>query len=374
MKTHYDYFGLKISASKLQIEAAFQHYVSRYRVTADTEMIFTDEAFQKKINAYLVLTSSYRMQYDAAIIKATPKGKKTPDDVKMPDVDLYGKMSSVERRLFMVHAAIWRRQMPSAMHILRGMIDTYPKNAKVWALLAEVYLITDRLEEGIKCLERAITNAPENGAYRDRLDHARLVLDGVVDLYIDPTPEERLLIDEKHARQKGMLGICALAAIVLVYAFLPQMRELSPTASYSLYIPWNSVFYQAIGLGILAYGLAYGRMLPSFEKQMIHATLPIFDRGSTNNYPYGMLLMIASTVCIWLGAVTVAVMGVLDEELPLGPSVVVGAGVLLDLATVLLMNYAGQPWLGTLAFGGNLAVLAALTGWWFGTLDMPSYS
>lgn len=374
MKTYYDYFGLKINATKLQIEAAFQHYVSRYRVTADTEMIFTDEVFKKKINAYMVLTSNYRMQYDAAIIKATPKGKKIPEDVKIPDIDLYGQMSSVDRRLFMVNAAIWRRQMPSAMHILRGLIDTHPKNARVWALLGEVYLITDRLEEGIKSYERAITNDPENAEYRARMEHARLVLDGVIDLYIEPSPEERLLIEERRGRQKGMIGICVAAVIILVYAFMPDMLALSPTASFSLYIPWKSVFMQAAGLGIMAYGLAYGRLLPSFEKQMIHATLPVFEGGSTSNYPYGMLLMVTGTVCVWLGAVTVAVMGAMDEEWPVGPSITVGVAAMLDLATVLIMNAAGQPWLGTLAFGGNLALLAALLGWWFGTLDMPSYT
>jgi tetratricopeptide (TPR) repeat protein len=374
MKTYYDYFGLKINASKLQIEAAFQHYVSRYRVTADTEMIFNDETFKKKINAYLVLTSNYRLQYDAPIIKATAKGKKkiADIDIKLPDIDLYGQMSSLDRRIFMVNAAIWRRQMPSAMHILRGIIETHPKHAPVWALLGEVYLMTDRLDEGIKCYERAITADPENKDYYARLDHARLVLDGVVDLYIEPSPEEKLLVEERHARQKGMFAICAVAMFFLIYAFFPEM--LKPISSYSLYIPWKSVSFQAIGLGIMAYGLGYGRILPSFEKLMIHATLPIFDRGSTNNYPYGMLLMITSTVCLWLGLVSVVIMSAFDEEWPIGPSVTVGVSIIFNLATVLYMYYTGENWLGTLAFGGNLAVMASLTGWWFGTLDMPSYT
>ncbi len=376
MKTYYDYFGLKINASMLQIEASFQHYVSRYRVTADTEMIFTDESFHKKINAYLVLTSKYRLQYDAAIIKATLNGKKkiADIDVKLPDIDLYGQMSSIERRLFMVNAAIWRRQMPSAMHILRGIIETNPKHGEVWALLGEVYLMTDRLEEGIKSYERAITADPENGEYRGRLEHARQVLDGVVDLYIEPSPQEKLLIEERRARQKGMLAICAVAVIILVFAFTPEMLKLSATASYSLYIPWKSVTTQAIGLGVMAFGLAYGRILPSFEKLMIQATLPIFDRGSTNNYPYGMLLMITSTVCMWVGVVTVIIMSSFDEEWPIGPSVTVGTAIIFNLATVFIMYSSGIPWLGTLAFGGNMAVLASLGGWWIGTLDMPSYS
>ncbi len=374
MKTYYDYFGLKINASKLQIEAAFQHYVSRYRVTADTEMIFTDEAFKKKINAYLVLTSSYRLQYDAPIIKAIAKSKKkiADIDIKLPEIDLYGQMSSIDRRIFMVNAAIWRRQMPSAMHILRGIIDTNPKHAPAWALLGEVYLMTDRLEEGIKSYERAITADPENGDYRARLEHARQVLDGVVDLYIEPSPEEKLLMEEKHARQKGMLGICAVSLFFLIYAFMPEM--LKPISSYSLYIPWRSVSFQAIGLGIMAFGLGYGRILPSFEKLMIHASLPIFDHGSTNNYPYGMLLLITSTVCMWLGLVAVVIMSAFDEEWPIGPSVTVGVAILFNLATVLYLFYTGENWLGTLAFGGNLAVIASLTGWWFGTLDMPSYT
>jgi hypothetical protein len=67
-------------------------------------------------------------------------------------------------------------------------------------------------------------------------------------------------------------------------------------------------------------------------------------------------------------------MSAFDEEWPIGPSVTVGVSIIFNLATVLYMYYTGENWLGTLAFGGNLAVMASLTGWWFGTLDMPSYT
>ncbi len=123
---------------------------------------------------------------------------------------------------------------------------------------------------------------------------------------------------------------------------------------------------------LLCAGAAYGRWLQPFEQVMLWSSLPVGERGTIYNYPYGLILFVTAVPSLWLCMASLLVMAVLDEEWPTSPSLVLGVCILLTLVLTSLVYYhaGSQHWLGMFLLGGNALVIASMLGWWAGSIRM----
>jgi curved DNA-binding protein CbpA len=359
-RTYYDLLNLSPRATTVQIEAMFRRVVARYRPTITTEQVFNDKRFQAILNAYLTLVGATRARYDAELA-ANPNEPYTPEPLV--------KLTPLERRMLLVRIAIWRREQSEALHLLRALLETQPGHAPAWALMGEVHFLIDRLEDGIRAYERAVAAAPNDTTYAARLQHARQAQAGLVELYLEPSPEEELLAEERRVRRLMMAGIGAVGLVVIAMAFLIEKQF----NSSALYVPWRSVFILTLGVGILCAALAYGRVLQPFERTMIWTSMAAHSRGGERSYPYGLIVFVTAVACMWLSVVSLVIIAFMDEEWPWSATIVMGICVVLNIAlTLVVSTLLPGYWAGTLLVGGNLPAIGGLLGWWAGYIGWMS--
>jgi hypothetical protein len=355
-RSYYDLLTLPPRANTLQVEAMFRRIAARFRPTITTEQVFGDTRFHALLNAYLTLTGPLRARYDAELA-ATPQHPPEPTPL--------AKLTPLERRMLMARVAVWRREQAEALHLLRTLLERQPEYAPAWALMGEVYFLIDRLEDGIDAYDHALLVAPDHADYAARLQHARDALAGLVTLWLEPSPEEELLAEERRQRRWAMLAIGVLALVIITLAFFVP-KEFSP---YSLFVPWRAVWVLAGGTFVLCAALAYGRVLDPFERTMLWTGMSAFARGWQHNYPYGLIVFVTAVASMWLSVVTLAIIAFMDEEWPWSALLMMGICVLLDLALA-FSCYQVDPthWTGTCIAGGNLLVIGGLLGWWAGSM------
>jgi hypothetical protein len=348
MNTYYTLLGITPKATAAEVEATFRRFVARYRTTVTVEDLFTDTRFATYLNAYLTLRGPLRAGYDA-----------TPDAA--PPEPLQA-LPTPERRLLMAHIAYWRREQVEAIHLLRGLLEKEPELAEGWALLGEVFFAIDKLEEGIAAYEKAAALDAAVPRYAARLQHARDALAGKGELRIEASPEEELAREERLKRA-GLTVVLLLAALGLGVWGWRLPREL-----LGLGVPWKQMGALAGAVAMAMFALAQGRLLAGFERTMLNAAMSASDRTRARSYPYGLILFAASAASLWLGAVAMLVMALIDEDWPGSPAVLFGLCAAVTAGVAFSLHVAGIPWVTTAIFGGNPIVLAGMFGWWMGSL------
>jgi len=374
MLTYYELFGLKVTASPLEVEMAFRHFITRYRTVADVEQLYNDPRLKRYLNAYLTLNGTLRARYNEALKQFGYFGKKLEGKEiwgDVPEFTPWDTLPGNDRRLLLARMAIWRRQMVSAVHILRSLLEREPQHAEGWALLGEAFFITDHLQDGVTAYHHALQADPYNADYQARLQQALQAIAGTGSIEIELSPEETLLHEERLRRRWAMAVGLLVGAGLLGASCHPAFHRLYPQA---LFIPWDGVFAQALGIFIVMLSLGFGRLIHPFERVMVLTALPVYDRGSLNNYPYGLLVLVTGAVSLWLAVTAVVILGLMDEEWPVSPTIMIGVCALANAALTMLVYIPTGAWSGQFVFGGNLLILAAMLGWWLGSLGTPSYS
>ena len=373
MKTCYEILQLPPRATSKEVEAAFRRAVARYRPTLSVEQLATDTRFLRLVNAYLTLSDVARAAYDREVQhwQAAVRAKLDNAPAQPESPTPFAGYAPHAQQLLLARIAYWRREPLGAIHLLRMLLQREPDYAPAWALMGEVYLVIDRLEEGVQAYAHAVHFAPMNTTYAARLAHARAAAAGEVALRVELSPEEELLRAARRRRWR-VTFVCSLLATAIIVNAIFTPCSLPPSA---LYVPWWSVGRLALGTFLLFFGLGYGRLLLPFERAMLWSSLPVSERGRTRSYPFGLLLFVTTLPSLWFSVVALLVMAVMDEEWPISPSILLGSCALLTLAmTLRVYDCSGhQHWGGMLFVGGNALVLTAMLGWWVGSLNMADF-
>jgi len=373
MKSYYELLLLQRRATVPEVEAAFRHVIARYRPTLTVEQLITDPHFLERINAYFTLSGPMRMEYDRELQREYRNAKHS-HAMEVPVTYLpptpFSDFAPREKQLFHARIATWRREPLEAIHLLRVLLEHEPDFAQGWAALGEVYLIVDRLEEGAQALQLAVQCEPANHAFCVRLAHVRDALAGKVRLKVALSPEEELQRAERLQRWRMASSILLLGVAVIIYAFLsPGTRVL-----FALFVPWKAVAELALGMFLLGLGAGHGRLLQPFERVMLWSSLPIAHRA-VRQCPYALLFFVTAVSSLWLSVATMLLIAWQDEEWPQSPSIVLGVCALLTLTLTYLVytDTNGMYWVSTLMLGGNAPAIAAMLGWWAGSINMRGY-
>jgi len=366
MATYYESFDLSPKATTKEVEIAFRRYIARYRPAVTVEGLFTDPRFSQQLNAYLTLRGSLRADYDHYLHQQPAQGEIPAPAFPGPaPLDM---MSLPERRFLMAQIALWRRESVEALHLLRGLLEIQPDLAEGWALMGEVYFTVNHLEDGITAYTHAVQTAPERTELAERLQQAQDALAGKRELRIEPSPDEELLREERHHRWRFTAVLELLAITMIGWSFF------LPRDLLALDIPWRVVGIQALGTFFVLLGLGYGRFIEPFERNMLWSSIAAGDRGRMRSYPYGLIFAVTGAVNIWLALVAMLITALANEEWPKSVFVLLACCIPVHAGLAYALYTTGHviPWT-TLAFAGNPLLLAALFGWWMGSIGTPTY-
>ncbi len=358
MLNYFEMLNIKEGATPSDASFAFRRLVVRYRSTTTTDQLIADQRFRQFINAYLTLT-------DSKLNAKYNEMWNSPKRASLPDILPLDNLPQEERRMLMAQIAFWRREQIEALHILRELVERYPNHACAHAMMGEVYFQVGRIDEGIHAYQRAIREAPTNTQYADRLHHALQAQAGVCELAIEPSIEEQLLAEERRRRRWKMIGICSVGLLFMIYVFVTRKQLYID----SFNIPWKSIWMLVPALFLLMYGLAYGRLLDSYERVMVFNGMSVSTHGAVRNYPYGLLLFVTCAISLWLGVCYLIAIAVMEEEWPTSTSILLGICVVVISLLSLMVNIASPyNWVGTFIVGGNLLAIAGIIGWWAGSM------
>jgi hypothetical protein len=365
MKTYYELLNLKPTASTLHIDAAFRQYVARVRPASAVDQVFADSAFRDRMNAYLVLGGDARERYDALLRAASSAPR-------APVIDALSNMSEVERRTWMARVAFWRQEPGEALHILRDVVERFPRHAPAWALMGEVYFLVDRVTDGAHAYERAVRLDGDTPAYAARLHHAQEVIAGKAVLRVEMSPEQEMLLAERRVRWRTTMAIVLLGLVFVALGYFRLGVDEITWYQGALWVPLVRVALLATGVFFIIGGLTFGRFMPTFDRGLMSGQAWVASRGSVRALPYALLILATGVVSLWLCAAVVLVMAFNDEEWPTGPSILLGLCIVLDLLLVLAVwSQAPTHWTGAFFVGGNALVIAGLMGWWAGSIGAP---
>ena len=363
MATYYELLLLTPRASGREVEIAFRRQAARYRLATTVDHLLDDPRFVQLINAYLTLSGPLRASYDATLPKT--KGAKPPPEAAAP-VPLVS-LSAIDRRMLVARLALWRTEHVECIGYLRALLATEPGYAPGWAMLGETLLSINHADDALPALERAVALAPTVPSYAARLQHARDVQAGVAEYEPELTPEDLYARDVRRKRLAVAAVVGLLGLAIVAHALAAPLAPL-PNA---MYVPWHTVGAEALGMLVCFFALGFGRLLQPFEQTMLLSSLPAGDRGRIRNYPYGLILLVMTVPSLWLAALVLLIMGAMDEEWPVSPTIMLGVCALANgLLTFLVYRLPDMHdhWSGTLLIGGNALVLAAMLGWWVGSL------
>ncbi|HEX2950416.1 MAG TPA: tetratricopeptide repeat protein [Armatimonadota bacterium] len=361
MKSYYALLDLQPKATPGQIQAVFRRLVARYRPTLTVEQIFADPHFLDYLNAYLTISGELREEYDKALAHADRHHPYLPHP--------YDWLTAEAQHLLIARVAYWRREMVEAIHQLRLVLEQEPDSADAWALLGEIYLTVGRVADGIHAFQRAVHAAPHKTQFAERLQHAQEVADGKIDLQVEASPEEELLKEERRQRRGFTILLILLGIASLVYSFFLPLK----TMLGFLDIAWPTVTLQAAGIMLLLGGLGYGRVIRPFEHVMIWSTIDTGDRGRIRHLPYALLLLVLTAASLWLAVLGFVVMALMDDEWPGSAAVMVSVCALVNIGFGTLLYLGNLPWGNAMVFGGNLLLIAAMLGWYVGSLGAPRF-
>ena len=375
MDTYYELLQLKPRASVRQVDIAFRRLVARYRPSTTVDHLLDDPQFVRYMNAYLTLTGPQRAAYDAALSRrrhsTRPRGARpTQADARptqLPEPAPLAALPPLEQRMLMARIAGWRTEHVECIGYLRGLLAVEPHYAPAWAMLGEILLTIRHADDAVQALERAIQLEPNNAAYAGRLRHAREVQAETAEYIPELTPQELYTRATLRARRivAAVVGLLALA--IMLYAFLAPIVP-RPDA---LNVPWRTVAELAVGAVVCFFALAYAGLLQPFERVMLWSSMAAGDRGRIRSYPYGLILLVTAVPSMWLATLVLLIIACMDEEWPVSASVMLGACALLNGVLTFLVSRLPDyhdHWSGVLLLGGNALVLAAMLGWWLGSL------
>jgi len=361
LKSYYALLDLQTKATPGQIQAVFRRLVARYRPTLTVEQIFGDPHFLDYLNAYLTLSNAQRDEYDKALVHADRRHPFLPRP--------YDWLTAEDQHLLIARVAYWRREMVEAIHQLRLVLEQEPDSADAWALLGEIYLTVGRLADGIHAYQRAVNADASKTQYAERLQHARDVADGKTDLEVEASPEAELLKEERRQRRVFAVLIILLGLASIVYSFFLPVNKLLGF----LEIAWQPVTLQAAGVMLFLGGLGYGRIIRPFEHVMIWASIDTGDRGRIRHLPYALLLFALTAASLWLAVLGFIIMALMDDEWPGSTAVMVGICALVNAGFGTLLFIGNLPWGYAMVFGGNILMMAAMLGWFIGSLGAPRF-
>jgi hypothetical protein len=308
--------------------------------------LLKDEQFRQWANAYLLLLSARRREYDRQLRRA--RGRGTPPDA-------LSELS--EGRLLMLQAeiAFVQRRLTEAVGIAREAVKLESKNAEAYALAGDILREQNRYPNALTMYNYAIQFEPNNRGYWQRLEEVTALRDGraLPKRYRRemPTPLRRPI---------WAWVVIGLVALTLETSLLYLQGNWGDPGFLDL--P-KRLMYVAMGGGFaLGLALAATAVVGPFDDELIWYQVAGLGTQTT---PIGILIALPGIVFFWLAPLFYVILAALDEHfsVSIGIALAVCAAVTAGLG---VLAPAGSRTTVQLV-GGNFVFFGFLWGWLLGS-------
>ncbi len=348
----YDTLGLPRSAAATQIRSRYRHLVRGYKRELSPDALLQDEQFREWTNAYLVLLSPERREYDRRLRES--RGRERPDD-------LLSGLSEGRRLLIEAEAAFTQRKLNDAVELAKSAAKLEGRNGEAYALLGDILREQGRYANALTMYNYAIQFDPNNRRHWQRLEEVTALRDG-------KALPRRFRHEFRSPLRRplwvwALVGLAAIAVEVSMLHLRGNWGELG-----LLNLPVNFT-YAALANGfLLGLALAATAMIGPFDDELLWYQVAGFG---TETAPIGVFIALPGITFFWAAPVFYVFIALLDEHfsLSVGTALVVCAAVTVGFSFVV-----PEESRRTVQFlGGNFAFAGFLAGWLVGSVRRRAF-
>lgn len=353
-RNHYEALGLPRNATTAQIKRRYRELVRKFHPDVAKDKATSHRLFLQVNEAYEVLSdSSRRKAYDETLNREAA--------VKISAPPPTAPRSNISQLLKDAQFAFIQKRMNTAADLCKEALGIDPRCAKACAILGDIYRVQGKVNIAIKHYTYAIQFDPmDQDSQKKLLNLMDKQVSSSQRAYVSAAP---------RSSTKTINAIWWSIAFLLV--MMIKIYPGTPIPWLKSYIPSVSMWSWNL-IGLIAGASAIACTLLSVNGQLRHPDDELLLDNSGSSWsiiPIGLILLIGSGFFFLGVSVLYIIFGALQGSL--SRSVLIVFGVVA--AVVLCAGFLYEPVarMQVLMFGGNIAFLSGLFGWYTGSAMKP---
>jgi len=343
----YDTLGLPRSATTGQVRARYRHLVRGHKRELAPAALLEDDRFRRWTNAYLILLSPERREYDRRL--RVNRGREQPPDL-VPD------LPEGRRLLLQAEAAFLQRKFNEAINLGRAAVKLEGRSAEGFALLGDILREQGRYPNALTMYNYAIQFEPGNRLYWQRLEEVTALRDG-------RALPKRFRSDLRMPLHRPLWAwlVAAVAFAGVEIGLLALRGNWGPIGFLNL--PVNFI-YAGLGAGfLLGVVLAATSLIGPFDDELLW--YQVAGVGA-EMIPIGVFIALPGIVFFWAAPLFYLVIALLDEHWSASVAVCLAVCGAIALGGAALLPGDSIRWAQLL--GGNVAFFGFMCGWLTGSI------
>ncbi len=368
VRNHYEILGVPRSATAAQIKRKYREMVRKFHPDVAKDKTTAHRLFLQINQSYEVLSNpSRRKAYDETLdldaqmaagrASQASRSSSTTQQQSRPRQQPVG---TVAQLLKDAQFAFIQRRLNEARQLCQEALKIEPRNARACAMVADIYRAQGKRDAAIKYYNLALQFNPS-----DRESEKKLI--GLVD---------RQVVSQKTLRftASASLSVNVNAfwwSVVFLSLLLIRVYPGEPIPWLNTYIPrvnlwsWNLVVFLSVASAVGGAMLSLNGLLRHPDEELV------FDNSGASwaIVPVGLILLIGSGFFFLGVAAFYTVVAALQGNLSRSVLTVFAfVGLVVGIAA---MAYVPAATIQVLLFGGNVAFLSSLFGWYTGAALKP---
>lgn len=343
----YDVLGLPRSATAPQIRSRYRHLVRGYRRELSPRGLLDDEQFREWANAYLLLLSAERTEYDRRLREK--RGREQPPD-------LLAGVSEGRRLMIQAEAALLQRKLNDAVELAKSAVKLEGRNGEAYGLLGDILREQARYANALTMYNYAIQFEPNNRRFWQALQEVTALRDG-------KTLPKQLRRELRSPLRRPLWAWGLLGAVLIAIEVSMLSLRGNWGAAGLLNLPVNFVYASLADGFLLGLALAATAILGPFDEELVWYQVAGFGTETT---PIGVFIALPGIVFFWAAPLFYVLVAVLDEHFSLSVAIALAACAVLALTFSQIVPAESRTAVRLL--GGNFVFCGLLVGWLVGSI------
>ena len=357
-RTYYEILGVPRGAALARIKRAYKQLVRKYHPDVARDKQAAHRLFIQITEAYQALSDPVRRRaYDATLDLETPRpSSPTPPPRSRPRPE-----PAIARHLKNAQWAFIQRRFHEAAKHCREALRADGRSARAYAILGDICRAQRKISSAIRYYGYALHYNPADHATEKKLTNLvgkRISRDGRK-VQAPPSPSRLALINA--------VGWALAFFLVMLVGAYPG----APIPWLAFYIPqiakwsWNLVGLMAAASFVVGALLSINGLVGHPDDELVFE-----NTGSTLAViPTGLILLIGSGFFFLGAAALYVVVGWIQGSL--SKSVLVNFACVMGVVLLCAFLYDPHAAYQVILFGGNVAFLSSLFGWYSGATLKP---
>lgn len=367
-RNYYEILGLQRGATSAQVKRRYKQLVRKYHPDVASDKVMAHRLFIQITEAYQALSDpgrrrAYDDKLDLEARRVAPPYAASPQGPSSATAG-YTRPPFGRSAAELIKEAQWsfiQKRFHEAASRCKEAIHVDGRNAKAYAILGDVYRAQGKIGSAIKAYSYAVQYNPSDRDSEKKL--TSLIGQGMASQRAEASSVS------------GMAWFAVLNAVGWGVAFLLLMLinvyPGEPIRWLKLYVPyvsgwsWNLVLLMAAASATAGALLSLNGLLDHPDEELVFES----SGSSWAVVPAGLILLIGSGFFFVGAAVFYTVVALIQGSLSRSILTVFACVIAIVLLATLMYN--PQVRMQVVMFGGNVAFLACLVGWYIGSAMKP---